>query len=66
LQGRLEIWFGLYRAQLSYIGVAPGSVGLYQFNVVVPEGVRGEVKLSVMLDGEPLEQQTKLSFATEP
>jgi uncharacterized protein (TIGR03437 family) len=32
----LQIMFGQTAAQISYQGLAPGSVGLYQFNVVVP------------------------------
>ncbi|HLH44627.1 MAG TPA: hypothetical protein VKV74_16675 [Bryobacteraceae bacterium] len=32
----LEIAFGQTAAKISYEGLAPGSVGLYQFNVVVP------------------------------
>jgi uncharacterized protein (TIGR03437 family) len=32
----LQIFFGSTLATLQYSGLAPGSVGLYQFNVVVP------------------------------
>jgi len=32
----LQILFGQTPAQISYAGLAPGFVGLYQFNVVVP------------------------------
>jgi uncharacterized protein (TIGR03437 family) len=32
----LQIMFGQTPATISYQGLAPGSVGLYQFNVVVP------------------------------
>jgi uncharacterized protein (TIGR03437 family) len=32
----LQILFGQTPAAISYQGLAPGSVGLYQFNVVVP------------------------------
>ena len=32
----LAVFFGPAQATLSYFGLAPGYVGLYQFNVVVP------------------------------
>ena len=35
----LEIRFAGTLATISYAGLAPGSVGLYQFNVVVPNGL---------------------------
>jgi uncharacterized protein (TIGR03437 family) len=36
LASPLQIMFGSTSAHLSYFGLAPGAVGLYQFNVVVP------------------------------
>lgn len=36
LQGTLQITFAGVPAQITYAGLAPGYVGLYQFNVVVP------------------------------
>ncbi len=33
----IQVLFGQTPATVSYAGVAPGAVGLYQFNVVVPE-----------------------------
>jgi len=34
----LQFWFGQTAAQqVPYAGLAPGSVGLYQFNIVVPQ-----------------------------
>ena len=32
----IAVFFGPAQAKLSYFGLAPGYVGLYQFNVVVP------------------------------
>ena len=32
----LQVNFGTARATVSFAGLAPGAVGLYQFNVVVP------------------------------
>jgi uncharacterized protein (TIGR03437 family) len=39
LAGQLQIFFDGVPAQVTYAGLAPGAVGLYQFNVVVPDGV---------------------------
>jgi uncharacterized protein (TIGR03437 family) len=36
-----QVFFGGARAAVNYAGLAPGSVGLYQFNVVVPDSVAG-------------------------
>jgi uncharacterized protein (TIGR03437 family) len=36
LVGSLQILFGQTTAQVKYAGLAPGLLGLYQFNVVVP------------------------------
>lgn len=36
LTSPLQVFFGQTPATLSYSGLAPGAVGLYQFNVVVP------------------------------
>ena len=36
LSNSLQVLFGTTPAQLPYFGLAPGFVGLYQFNVVVP------------------------------
>ena len=33
---QLQVFFGQTPATLSYFGLAPSAVGLYQFNVVVP------------------------------
>lgn len=49
-------------AAVEYDGLAGGFVGLYQFNIVVPSGVSGDVPLSLSVDGVPVDQ--KLSIAT--
>lgn len=71
LQSQLEVLFNGVPAQVNYAGQAPGSVGLYQFNVVVPDGVEppGQAAYSVVavefrLNGDPLEQ--RLSTVVEP
>ena len=36
LASSFQIFFGQTRAAVSYAGLSPGAIGLYQFNVVVP------------------------------
>ena len=38
----LQIFFGGTPAVVSYAGLAPGMIGLYQFNVVVPDTAPGD------------------------
>ena len=42
---------------VEYAGLAGGFVGLYQFNLVVPEGVTGAARLTVSVDGLALPQE---------
>ena len=52
LTALLQLWFGSSLAQLSYAGLAPGYVGLYQFNIVVPGVADSDlVPLTFSLDG---------------
>jgi len=53
----LVVRFGDVSAQVEYAGVAGGFVGLYQFNVVVPQGVSGDVRLIVTVDGVAVAQE---------
>ncbi|HSP66276.1 MAG TPA: hypothetical protein VLN48_01035 [Bryobacteraceae bacterium] len=46
-----QVFFGGTPAAVNYAGLAPGSVGLYQFNVVVPETAGAAVPLSFALGG---------------
>ena len=48
--------FGNAPATVSYAGLAPGFVGLYQWNVVVPSVAAGDVKLSCSIDGLAVNQ----------
>lgn len=48
--------FGTTPATLSYKGLAPGFVGLYQFNVTVPNVADGDHAIAVTLGGTPLQQ----------
>ena len=43
-------------ATVEYAGLAAGSVGLYQFNVVVPPGITGDAPLTFTVDGVALTQ----------
>lgn len=40
----------------TYYGLAPGAIGLYQFNIVVPNVSDGNHQLNVTLDGQPTGQ----------
>lgn len=52
LQNALQVSFGGIPATVSYAGFAPGYVGLYQFNVVVPNvGASDSVPLTYTLGG---------------
>jgi uncharacterized protein (TIGR03437 family) len=48
--------FGQTAATLAYDGLAPNFVGLYQFNVVVPNVSAGDMPLNVTAGGAPLNQ----------
>lgn len=57
LVSNVDFFFGDARAVVSYAGLAPGLVGVYQFNVVVPSGVRsGDQPLRVVLASEDVPQ----------
>ena len=56
LPNPLSFKFGGMPAGLQYAGLAPGSVGLYQFNVIVPSGVSGDVPLAIDAQGTSLGQ----------
>ena len=56
LQNAATFSFGQTPAQLSYGGLAPNFVGLYQFNVVVPNISPGDLQLNVSVGGVPLKQ----------
>lgn len=48
--------FGDAPAAVSYAGLAPGAIGLYQFNVVVPNVAAGDVRLAITVDGVAVAQ----------
>ncbi len=46
-------------AAVPFAGLVPGTIGLYQFNVVIPPSLtRSDVKVEVEVDGQPLRQPT--------
>lgn len=48
----LRVLFGQTQATVSYGGLAPNFVGLYQFNIVVPNGLTaGDVPITFSVDG---------------
>jgi uncharacterized protein (TIGR03437 family) len=54
----VQVKFGNQAATVTYAGLAPGLVGLYQFNVVVPNGPYGGFTSLTMTLGGVLLQQT--------
>ncbi len=54
----VQLKFGGVTAQVSYAGLTPGLVGLYQFNVVVPaDAPSGDVALEVTQAGKAIAQK---------
>jgi uncharacterized protein (TIGR03437 family) len=50
----LQLFVNQARASVTYAGLAPGTLGLYQFNVVVPSGVAGDaLPVTFTLGGVP-------------
>lgn len=52
----LEVRVGGVVATVRFAGSVPGYVGLYQFNVVVPPGISGDVQLTMTVAGQALPQ----------
>jgi uncharacterized protein (TIGR03437 family) len=59
----LTIELGGRAVALEYGGLAPGLVGIYQFNLVVPEGLSGDVPLTVRVGGTSVNQMLFLTAA---
>jgi uncharacterized protein (TIGR03437 family) len=61
----VEFRFGDTPAQIGYAGLVPELVGVYQFNVTVPQGVAaGDVPLRVLVGSEPITQNLFIPVAT--
>jgi uncharacterized protein (TIGR03437 family) len=56
----LKFGFGLTQATVTYAGLAPGLVGLYQFNVIVPQSSGAAVPLNFTLGGVSGTQQLSI------
>jgi uncharacterized protein (TIGR03437 family) len=53
----LEFQFGSATATIGYAGLAPGLVGVYQFNLTVPaDAENGDLRLQLFVNGQPLRQ----------
>jgi uncharacterized protein (TIGR03437 family) len=65
LTSPVEFLFGGIAGRVTYSGLAPGLVGVYQFNVEVPESVSsGDITLQVRLGGNALPQSLFLPVAS--
>jgi uncharacterized protein (TIGR03437 family) len=56
LQSTFQIFFNGVAGSVTYAGLAPGTVGLYQFNVVIPVGIPAagdQVMVTFQLNGVP-------------
>jgi uncharacterized protein (TIGR03437 family) len=62
LTRQLILQFGETQAKVAYAGLAPGLVGLYQFNVEVPNVPAGDSRLRLQLDGVTLNQSLFLTI----
>jgi uncharacterized protein (TIGR03437 family) len=63
LQQDIKITFGGTPATITYAGLGPANVGLYQFNVVVPSGVAGDtVPVAFTLGGVASTQNLLISI----
>ena len=58
LTDKLAINIGNAPATIAYAGLAPGLVGLYQFNVVVPASAGGDQLIHTTLNGTAVSLQT--------
>jgi uncharacterized protein (TIGR03437 family) len=47
----LQIYFGDTQATVTYAGLAPGALGLYQINVVIPQVSGTAIPLTFKLNG---------------
>jgi uncharacterized protein (TIGR03437 family) len=61
----LELFIGGVKASLAYSGLVPGNIGLYQFNVAVPDIPASDlVPLTFTLSGIPAAQNLYLAVQT--
>jgi uncharacterized protein (TIGR03437 family) len=60
ISATVEFKIGGQVAEVLYAGLAPGLVGVYQFNVKVPEGLSGNQEFSITVNGDPPRQALTL------
>jgi uncharacterized protein (TIGR03437 family) len=62
INGPVTFAFGSTPATVSYFGLAPGFVGLYQFNLTVPSTLaNGDYPITVTVGGTPIAQKMSLT-----
>lgn len=52
----LTISFASTPAMVTYAGLAPGNIGLYQFNITVPQVANGDYQINVSVGGVQVQQ----------
>jgi uncharacterized protein (TIGR03437 family) len=57
----VRVTLGGVPVTVEYAGLAPGIVGLYQFNLLMPEGVTGDQPLEMTVDGVTVRQRLYLT-----
>lgn len=57
----LAVRMGEADATIQFAGLAPNAIGLFQFNLVVPPGLRGNFPVSFTLNGVRLQQALTLT-----
>jgi uncharacterized protein (TIGR03437 family) len=57
----LTLFFGSTEASVSYAGLAPNAVGLYQFNLTVPNVASGDHRIVIRVNGIEMQQTAYLT-----
>ncbi len=57
----LTLFFGSTEASVSYAGLAPNAVGLYQFNLTVPNVASGDHRIVIRVNGIEMPQTAYLT-----
>lgn len=58
----VSVQFGSATATLTYQGLSPNYIGLYQFNIVVPSVADGDYQINVSQNGVALAQKFYLTI----
>ena len=59
----LTISFGQTPATTTYAGLAPGTIGLYQFDIAVPNVPNGDYQINMTVGGVALQQTVYLTVS---